>query len=846
MATVMLDEKYAVYAEAIRDLAAFDSDYASKANDVGFSRFDAAVGHALASMPFAEWTPAQLAQARRILQRYRNTQLPGLGYMWDDMPDVDDQMPVRDAGTRSPGYANISLEGGVFLLQWGGADPYFKERVEDARSMPGSKYDKDLKAWRVPVSLTTIDAIAQLMAKYAGTDLPFSESQTFRGGVEAYIAEVESKLHASAADNVSREALKLHRAKDADKVRPFQLAGIKFAVENKQTIIADDMGLGKTVQSILSVAEADAFPALVICPASLKLNWKREIEMWVKSPEIEVLDGTKPSPQVIDRLIGLGAFDTKIGANRDEQREYIYGVLDMPIPARLGGGASIDGAESLPLMNPATDGGEPFDQADVSVRNADMPEAVTSRDNGAFAIDDPRQIGEIGVESGDVKTDGPLVPPDALSSPPLEVPVKSHGGNAKFGSNVSDELPRLGASHGGQDDVFGQLGELSAHDQSPLFIVINYDILAGWLPVLRSLYIQSVIMDEAHYLKSESSRRTKAAVELLKATAPEYRYVLSGTPILNKPIEMWPVLGMIDGQKQFGGWFKFAMRYCGLAHNGFGYSATGATNLDELNTHLRSSGLMVRRRKEDVLKELPDKQWAKVPVPFYPATLAKAYDNAERDLEKFLREMSDADDNEQMVRAAALQRIATLRQIAWRGKEKAIREWIDGFLETGKKLIVFGWHREAVEAIANHYNAPSIMGGMNKQEVEDGKERFQNDPDCRVIVCNIAAGGVGHTLTAASDVLFIEYAWNYALMDQAISRAHRIGQKDTVTGWMLAATLPDGRETIDHEMIEVIEAKESIVKQAIDGNVEKSAETMRARLRSLLQDAEADNAIGQD
>lgn len=686
MATVMLDEKYAVYAEAISDLAAFDSDYASKANDVGFSRFDAAVGHALANMPFAEWTPAQLAQARRILQRYKNTQLPGLGYEWEKMPEVEDQMPVRDAGTRSPGYANIALEDGAFLLQWGGADPYFKERVEDARTMPGSKYDKVLKAWRVPVSLTTIDAIAQLMAKYAGTDLPFSESQTFRGGVEQYIAEVESKLHASAADNVSRETLKLHRAKDADKVRPFQLAGIKFAVENKQTIIADDMGLGKTVQSILSVAEADAFPALVICPASLKLNWKREIEMWVKdgqngAPVIYIAEGSKPK--------------------------------------------------------------------------GDIPAGVD-------------------------------------------------------------------------------------------FLIINYDIMHGWKDALIDIDWQAVIADECHYLKTETSRRTKAVAAVMKKVEPEYRLMLTGTPILNKPIEMWPVLGMIDGQKQFGGWFKFAMRYCGLAHNGFGYSATGATNLDELNTHLRSSGLMVRRRKEDVLKELPDKQWAKVPVPFYPATLAKAYDNAERDLEKFLREMSDADENEQMVRAAALQRIATLRQIAWRGKEKAIREWIDGFLETGKKLIVFGWHREAVEAIANHYDAPRIMGGMNKQEVEDGKDRFQNDPECRIIVCNIAAGGVGHTLTAASDVLFIEYAWNYALMDQAISRAHRIGQKDTVTGWMLAATLPDGRETIDHEMIEVIEAKETIVKQAIDGDVEKSAETMRARLRSLLQDAEADNAIGQD
>lgn len=312
--------------------------------------------------------------------------------------------------------------------------------------------------------------------------------------------------------------------------------------------------------------------------------------------------------------------------------------------------------------------------------------------------------------------------------------------------------------------------------------------------------------------------------------------MLTGTPILNRPIEIWPVLGMINGQRQFGGWFSFAKKYCGLSHNGFGYSATGATNLPELNTQLRSGGLMIRRRKEDVLTELPDKQWAKVPVEMYPKALAKAYVSAERDLEKFLQEM--AGDNSEQVRSEALQRISALRQLAWRGKEKAAREWIDNFLDTGKKLIVFAWHREAVEAIADHYNAPRIMGGMNKQEVEEGKRRFQEDDDCRVIVANIAAGGVGHTLTAASDVLFLEYAWNYALMDQAVSRAHRIGQRDTVTGWMLAATLPDGEDTIDHEMIQVIESKEAIVKAAVDGDVTESVGVIQSRLQELLQDAD--------
>lgn len=682
MITAMLDNKYEVYADAIRDLVAYDQDYGRDQNAVGFSRFDTGIGHSLASIPFEQWSPAQLVQAHRVLSRYKNTQLPGLGYVWADMPDVSNVSVVRDAGTKTAGFAEIDIVDGAFLFRWGGADPYFSSRVEDARGLPGARYDKNTKAWSVPITMNSIDAVSDVLAKYAKTELPFCESDTFHDGINDAVTAVTAKLEASSASSVSRETLSLHRASHPDMVRPFQLAGIKWAVENKQTIIADEPGLGKTIQSLLAVAEDDAFPCLIICPASLKLNWKREIGLWIKDgqrgePNIYIASGTKP--------------------------------------------------KGLPVL------GGPID-----------------------------------------------------------------------------------------------------------FFIINYDILYAWADIISSYPWKSVIADEAHGFKSPRARRTVAAVDILKKVNPEYRFMLTGTPILNRPSELWPILGMIGGQKQFGGWFSFAKAHCGLEHNGFGYKADGATNLDELNIKLRSSGLMVRRRKEDVLTELPNKQWAKVPLAIAPSTMATAYRNAERDLEKFLNEiaaMNNADPVE--VRAEVLQRIAILRQLAWRGKEKGAREWIDTFLESGKKLAVFAWHRDAVLAIANHYNAPVIMGGMKTADVEENKRRFQEDDDCRIIVMNIAAGGVGHTLTAASDVLFLEYAWNYALMEQASDRLHRLGQKDNVTAWMLVAEMPDGGETIDHEMIEMIERKESIVKAAIDGGDQKVArQRVQSKLSAFLQTAD--------
>jgi intein/homing endonuclease len=223
-------------------LLAYDQDYGREQNAVGFSRFDTGIGHSLASIPFEQWSPAQLVQAHKVLSRYKNTQLPGLGYAWADMPDVSNVSVVRDAGTKTAGFAEIDIENGAFLFRWGGADPYFSSRVEDARGLPGARYDKNTKAWSVPITMNSIDAVSDVLAKYAKTELPFCESSDFHDGINDAITAVTAKLEASSAKSVSRETLRLHRVTNPDIVRPFQLAGIKWCVENKQTILSDDMG----------------------------------------------------------------------------------------------------------------------------------------------------------------------------------------------------------------------------------------------------------------------------------------------------------------------------------------------------------------------------------------------------------------------------------------------------------------------------------------------------------------------------------------------------------------------------------------------------------------------------
>lgn len=292
------------------------------------------------------------------------------------------------------------------------------------------------------------------------------------------------------------------------------------------------------------------------------------------------------------------------------------------------------------------------------------------------------------------------------------------------------------------------------------------------------------------------------------------KVLLTGTPTRNgRPIEFMAQLDIIDRLEEFGGSWNFLQRYCDPQDNGWGMTFDGSSNEEEFNERLRAT-CYVRREKAQVLKELPAKDYETV----YLEGDAERYRKAEAKFAAIAENM----------KGGHLIALGGLRQAAAKAKMKATEEWVKTFLkETDRKLILACWHRDISLALSKTFDAPHIIGGDSDDVKDAAVESFQNDPETRIIVVNIQAGGTGLTLTAASDVAFVEQPWTPADFDQMADRVHRIGQTaESVTIWTLA--LPD---SIDEDMALTLDEKRArayAITQGVDPE-DDSPEARKAR-----------------
>lgn len=352
-------------------------------------------------------------------------------------------------------------------------------------------------------------------------------------------------------------------------------------------------------------------------------------------------------------------------------------------------------------------------------------------------------------------------------------------------------------------------------------LIINYDILESWTAELQKLNLKTLIIDESHYCKNIKAKRTKAIRQLAKGI--DNIIALTGTPIVNRPAEFFPVLNLLRPEI-FSNFWNFTKEYCGRVQKTIWkkgkdgiprpltiWDFSGSTNTEKLH-RLLTETVMIRRLKSEVLPDLPAKVRSIIPI----ATISDEYRKAEEDFIGWLKKKKGEKVAKKAVFAEALVKIEKLKQLAVEDKLKSSIDWIKDFLESGEKLVVFATHKNVIDKLIKTFKniAVKVDGSVTGEKRNKAVKKFNGDDSVRLFIGNIKAAGIGLNLhTACSNVCFLEIGWTPADHDQAEDRVHRIGQEaESINIWYLLTT-----GSIEENIIELIDKKRQVLSEVLDG-----------------------------
>jgi SWI/SNF-related matrix-associated actin-dependent regulator 1 of chromatin subfamily A len=539
----------------------------------------------------------------------------------------------------------------------------------------GASWKSATKTWAVPAHPEKALALHAFLVEH---DVPVTPRALAR--LQSLLVE-GTQL---AQQRVDAQRLGERQAAELDtssmELMAFQWDAVRQMLRWRRALLADEQGLGKTVELLATLEAADAYPAVVVCPASLKANWLNEIAMWVGHRSAVLLPGKKAQPKLL--------------AGKD-------------------------------------------------------------------------------------------------------------------------------------------------------IVVLNYELLGGWVGALRAIAPRALVVDESHFVKDEGAQRTNLCDSLAREIPPDGLVLLaSGTPALGENRNLISQLEMLGALEYFGGAQRFRVHHCGMDPRDRKRDDSGATNLPEMHAILRRR-VMVRRLKRDVLKDLPDKLPPQTVVlelsnrRDYEQLESLLVQQARGDLHDDVRAIIASEESEQTaakliadVLAAGssgspAQTATAMRAAASLGKIRDVVAWCKQFALDGRKLVLFAHHRDTQRKLVTALpGCAQILGGQ--RDVEDQKARFQG-PDCSFIVCSILAASAGHTLTAAADVGFIDLPHMPGTLQQCIDRCHRIGQRNVVTPWFFL-----GARTIDIRMAAVLDKRTKVLAAGIDGDVALADD--KQILRAVIED----------
>ncbi|XP_060522006.1 SWI/SNF-related matrix-associated actin-dependent regulator of chromatin subfamily A-like protein 1 [Cylas formicarius] len=352
-------------------------------------------------------------------------------------------------------------------------------------------------------------------------------------------------------------------------------------------------------------------------------------------------------------------------------------------------------------------------------------------------------------------------------------------------------------------------------------LILSHDLMQRCCDKLLDRGFGCIIIDESHNLKSFKAKSSQAATKLAKKA--KRVVLLSGTPALSRPCELYQQLVLID-DKFFGMFNDYALRYCDRKKTPWGWDDLGKSNLQELEIILLKK-FMIRRTKEDVLKMLPNKTQEVVKLDLH---LEKFSEQDKRCLEALATKYKKEKGHEK--HAALLTFFAETAKM----KIPSVCSYILQILERAQKFLVFAHHHVMLNAIEDlikrkNVNYIRIDGNTTSDQRKFFVDKFQQDPTYVCAILSIMAANAGITLTAAQLVVFAELHWNPTILSQAEARAHRIGQENTV---LVQYLLADG--TADDSIWPLLKEKEEslsefgLCKKSLDNASVRKQDTCKA------------------
>jgi len=338
----------------------------------------------------------------------------------------------------------------------------------------------------------------------------------------------------------------------------------------------------------------------------------------------------------------------------------------------------------------------------------------------------------------------------------------------------------------------------------------------------HNYFVNGVLVSNCHYVSNPQSQRTKIFNDFAKKT--EYLWLLSGTPMTNRPMNYFNLLSLIESPVAQN-WLAYAIRYC----QGYQFTAgkrkiwnvSGASNLEELRD--RTSRQVLRRLKTDVL-DLPEK----IITPVYLRLKSKQY-------EALMGEYFTWFDNkkeESSSLTVQFSKLMKVRQVVAEEKIENTIELAENILEQGKKVIIFTNFTDTLNKIHSHFGKQSVYleGSCSNAQRQYAVDQFQTNDKVKVFVGNLKAAGVGITLTSAEAVIMNDLSFVPGDLSQAEDRAYRYGQKNSVSVYY-----PLFENTIEKIIYDMVNTKKHNIETVMGDNLNSAdiVEEIMSKINSL-------------